>query len=568
MAKGFNLKKVLKGAVDSTVNAVSKADLSGVVEKIQETGESAMEAAKKVKLPEMEVPKIKNPFIKGKQTGDEEAAQASRDIKEKKHTIVQLSGTRMKILLPDGYERLKHKNPIKDAANSLANNETAYRKTVASSDNIIMIFKSTPDKAMNPDDTEGLIDGIHQNMSDTQGIIEVRNGETPGGYKYIYSIVKNLSAEEFGGVRYFLRLNLFSEKDIIEIQADFTEIGTTGGREAVCVDLASRAGLADVFRDGYKDWMQDPYDPDYTKGCLKNLAEKEGLDGLFPENPLSQAHEFLLAVLKDELVEAPSENDQDEASQDEESLDIDAETSKEEKTEKEMLLGLFVDECRRHTFSVNVERPKIKDPEKGNAEESSQTQEKSVEEEPLNITAISTRNAIKIIYYLMAADGQIFHSEEEKFDSIGQELDPDFKENKDSIIRDCQSQLDKVANPEDYYDALQAGVEEALLSSKKTADTFITPKLLAWDLLTIAYSDENYDDKERKLLQYFVRKTNIDDALFLEMESSILTLMDIEKELNWIKTTSKPYLTIEAMVNELADRKNVIFESVKDLISL
>ena len=37
MAKGFNLKKVLKGAVDSTVNAVSKADLSGVVEKIQET---------------------------------------------------------------------------------------------------------------------------------------------------------------------------------------------------------------------------------------------------------------------------------------------------------------------------------------------------------------------------------------------------------------------------------------------------------------------------------------------------------------------------------------------------
>ena len=54
----------------------------------------------------------------------------------------------------------------------------------------------------------------------------------------------------------------------------------------------------------------------------------------------------------------------------------------------------------------------------------------------------------------------------------------------------------------------------------------------------------------------------------MEMESSILTLMDIEKELAWIKTTNKPYLTIEAMVNELADRKSVIFESVKDLIAL
>ena len=69
-------------------------------------------------------------------------------------------------------------------------------------------------------------------------------------------------------------------------------------------------------------------------------------------------------------------------------------------------------------------------------------------------------------------------------------------------------------------------------------------------------------------MKYIVRKTNIDKAIFLEMESSILTLMDIEKELTWIKTTNKPYLTIEAMVNELMDRKNVIFESVKDLISL
>ena len=189
-------------------------------------------------------------------------------------------------------------------------------------------------------------------------------------------------------------------------------------------------------------------------------------------------------------------------------------------------------------------------------------------EDVIVIKAISTRNAIKIIYYLMAADGQIYHSEEEKFDAIGQELDPDFKENRDRIIKECQAQLDKVIDPDDYYDTLQDGIEDALLSSRQTADTFITPKLLVWDLLTVAYSDENYDEIERKLLKYIVRKTDIDKAVFLEMESSILTLMDIEKELEWIKTTDKPYLTIEAMVNELADRKNVIFESVKDLISL
>ena len=190
------------------------------------------------------------------------------------------------------------------------------------------------------------------------------------------------------------------------------------------------------------------------------------------------------------------------------------------------------------------------------------------QEDVMTIAAVSTRSALKIIYYMMAADGQIFHNEEEKFDDIGQELDPNFKDHKDQIINECQAQLNKVIDPEDYYDTLQDGVEDALIHSRQTADTFITPKLLVWNLLTLAYSDESYDEAERRLLKFIVRKTNVDKAVFLEMESSILTLLDIEKELAWIKTTDKPYLTIEAMVNELADRKSVIFESVKDLISL
>ena len=193
---------------------------------------------------------------------------------------------------------------------------------------------------------------------------------------------------------------------------------------------------------------------------------------------------------------------------------------------------------------------------------------KKEDSEVLEIKIISTRSALKIIYYLMAADGEVFHSEEEKFDSIGKELDPNFANNKEQIIKECQAQLDKVMEPDDYYDVLQDGVEDALILSRQTADTFITPKLLVWDLLTVAYSDESYDEAERKLIKYIVRKTNIDKAVFMEMESSILTLRDIEKELTWIKTTNKPYLVIEAMVNELADRKNVIFESVKDLIML
>lgn len=185
-----------------------------------------------------------------------------------------------------------------------------------------------------------------------------------------------------------------------------------------------------------------------------------------------------------------------------------------------------------------------------------------------SITSISTRSAIKIIYFLMAADGEIHHGEEEKFDLIGIELDPDFSDSKDQIIKECQAALEKAIDPEDYYDALQDGAEEALLSSQKTEGASISPKHLVWNLLSVAYSDEKYNDAERRFLKYIVRKLNIDKAVFLEMESSMLTLMDMERELAWIKTTNRPYLTIEAMVNELTDRKNVIIESVMDLITL
>ncbi|MCB6994298.1 TerB family tellurite resistance protein [bacterium 210820-DFI.6.37] len=196
---------------------------------------------------------------------------------------------------------------------------------------------------------------------------------------------------------------------------------------------------------------------------------------------------------------------------------------------------------------------------KENADETSTSQ---------NITRISVKNAIKTIYFMMAADGEIYHGEEEKFDTICSELDQDFGEFKGTIVAECKARLDKVIDPKDYYDALQDSVGEALSQNSPAETSFITPKILVWNLLSVAYSDEQYNETERRLLKFVVRKLNIDKADFLEMESSMLTLLDLEKELAWIKTTNRPYLTIEAMVNEIADRKNIIMENIMDLVSL
>lgn len=184
------------------------------------------------------------------------------------------------------------------------------------------------------------------------------------------------------------------------------------------------------------------------------------------------------------------------------------------------------------------------------------------------ITCLSTNSAIQIFYYLMSVDGHIESDEEDSFVMLAQEIDPNSQSRVEENVEICKKQLELVDDAEDFYDIVQDGVEKAIHKSVKTKDSFITPKLLIWDMLSIAFSDGTYDETERKLIKYVALRLNIDKAVFLELESSMYTLVDLEKELKWIKTTNRPYLTIEAMVNEIADRKNVIFESVKDLIAL
>ena len=181
---------------------------------------------------------------------------------------------------------------------------------------------------------------------------------------------------------------------------------------------------------------------------------------------------------------------------------------------------------------------------------------------------IPVRNALKVFYYLIAADGKILDEELRKFDEIGTALDPAFEAHKSEIIEECNEQLENTIDPEDYYDVLQDAVGEAIDSSSYDGGSFITPRLLLWNMLTIAYCDGDYAEQERRLLKCVVRKLNIDKAVFLEMENSILTVTELENELQWIKTTDRPYLQIEAMVNRINHRRDTIFESVMALIAL
>lgn len=187
---------------------------------------------------------------------------------------------------------------------------------------------------------------------------------------------------------------------------------------------------------------------------------------------------------------------------------------------------------------------------------------------PVDVQKIPLYSALKIIYYLMSVDGSVSQEEKDKFDVLGNDFVNDFASLKEKLVEECKVSVVNTIDAVDYYDVVQEAVEDLLLTPIKSEDVCVSPKFVLWNLLAFAYSDENYAEAERRLIKYFVRKLNIDKAIFLELESSLVTLMDLEKELAWIKTTDKPYLTIEAIVKELENRKRVIFESIKDIITL
>ncbi len=272
----------------------------------------------------------------------------NQSIKVGEHTVLRFKGNKLLVLIPDGYKAIEDNEMIaelRDIYGLEQRIEEVHACQTGSSVNVVTFFYPKKDQAMDFNNLQGVIEGIHECLADHQGLIEAKSGKTKRGYNYIYSIVKSVGHEEDipTGVRYFLRMNIGIKDKIIEIYGSFEEQGMTGIRESLASCMASQAG---IYEFGGDNWSQDPYDPNYKKGICKNLAEKEGLDGLFPDNPLSQAREFLLAVINDELVVEKDEYEEKNETQPEEENDF-------------SIADLFVDECRRYTSVVEIEKDNL-----------------------------------------------------------------------------------------------------------------------------------------------------------------------------------------------------------------
>ena len=151
-----------------------------------------------------------------------------------------------------------------------------------------LIFPIDESKSL-PRTKTSLISGIRQFLGENQGLIQVEAAED-----YVYSIVKTL--KEPSGVQYILNYQRFYPEFILNVQAFFEEIGTTGTRDSVVYEICRRQGLVGADGDVFKGWAKDPYDETITEGALMNLSEQEQFDEQFPGFPLSLCREFVRSM--------------------------------------------------------------------------------------------------------------------------------------------------------------------------------------------------------------------------------------------------------------------------------
>ena len=178
---------------------------------------------------------------------------------------------------------------------------------------------------------------------------------------------------------------------------------------------------------------------------------------------------------------------------------------------------------------------------------------------------VSVKDSLKLIYCLMAADGSISPEEEEKFQEIGNSLDPDFEQWKDELTADLSMKEAVLPDEDEYFDFIHDYAAEILYKAEDTGEG-IGAKTLIWDLLVMAFSEGDYSANERRLVRFAAKALSIDPAIPLEMEQTLRTITALDKEEEWLKSMNRPYSVIEEQVNELKERRETIMTGVHALI--
>ena len=124
-------------------------------------------------------------------------------------------------------------------------------------------------------------------------------------------IVKARVPNEQHGMLYVAAITIPFRDFSFVLKTVCAELGPTGLREAVILPRYRNDGTVEITASGkFTGWCSDPYDPTFQADLLRNLAEDEKYDSMFPFHPLSRARRIMQSLedqttLSDEVKAAP-----------------------------------------------------------------------------------------------------------------------------------------------------------------------------------------------------------------------------------------------------------------------
>ena len=180
---------------------------------------------------------------------------------------------------------------------------------------------------------------------------------------------------------------------------------------------------------------------------------------------------------------------------------------------------------------------------------------------------VSKKSALKVFYYLMAIDG-VSYFEQECFEGIGSELlGEEFSVINQEIISECESVVASIEVDDERYDVIQEGIDRALNEVVEKVDDGVAPRLLIWDMLTLAHSDSDYSEGENRLISHVARLLQIDKSVLVEMKQLISVARSVLDEKNELEASTRPYSEIRPLIDEVEKRQQTIVEAAKALIA-
>lgn len=135
---------------------------------------------------------------------------------------------------------------------------------------------------------------------------------------------------------------------------------------------------------------------------------------------------------------------------------------------------------------------------------------------------------LKVLYLFLSADGVKSNQEMSMFGEICKKYDVD-KDKKREVIQYCNNELEVHASED--FPALSA-IQE-IVDKGRSVFSFLNKDLrnsksqqasTIWNLMNLGYADKDYSSKEKEIVEYLIRKWEIDEVVVLQLEETLNTL--------------------------------------------